>query len=318
MQPRTCVITVNYNGAADTAACLKSLQGSTVPVTVVVVDNTPNDPELETVIEAYPDVTFIGAPKNLGFGGGNNLGVDWALAHTDCEFIFILNNDAAVDKDTISKLESSLDKYPEAALVAPKIVFMDKPDVLWFGGGEVSWLRGTAIAPGYLGDSNAPLAMQAREISFASGCAMLIRRHIIQQLKGFDERFFMYEEDLELCLRIQELGWKIRYEPGALVHHVVQASSRGEQGFVLPLSPLNKNLPFYVFHLVRNRLISMRVHAKGKNRLVFIVGFTLLLLKNAILFVVHGRWDGIVAIMKGWRSYRSCFSRADNRCGIEI
>lgn len=191
-------------------------------------------------------------------------------------------------------------------MVVPRIVFMDKPEVLWYGGGEVSWLRGAAVAPGYLGASNAPLAMQEREVSFASGCAMLFRRSVMQKLCGFDERFFMYEEDVELCLRTLELGWKIRYIPNALLFHVVQASSRGEQGFVGMLSPLNKNLSFYAYHIVRNRMINMKLHAKGVNKLTFIAGFSLLVLKKTFSFALHKRWDGIAAIFKGWRSYRQC------------
>ena len=309
MNCRTVVILVNFKGAHDTAACLRSLHASDVVPRIVVVDNTPHDPELPDVIAEYPDVHLICAPDNLGFGGGNNLGINWAMSQTDCEFIFIFNNDAIVEADTITKLEASLDNHPEAGMVTPRIVFMDKPKVLWYGGGEVSWLRGAAVAPGFLGDSDAPLALQARDVSFASGCAMLVRRHLMAQLGGFDERFFMYEEDLELCLRTQELGWTIRYEPGALVLHVVQASSRGEQGFVGMLSPLNQNLPFYAYHLVRNRLINMRLHAKGLNRLIFILGFSLLLLKKSLHFLLHQRWDGIAAIFRGWRSYRECVVR---------
>lgn len=307
------MVLVNYKGAQDTAACLHSLYANDIVPRIVVVDNTPNDPGLANVMANYPDVHLIYAPKNLGFGGGNNLGINWAMSQTDCEFIFIFNNDATVEQDTISKLEASLDNYPEAGMVTPRIVFMDKPDVLWYGGGEVSWVRGAAIAPGFLGNSDAPLALQAREVSFASGCAMLVRRDVMQQLGGFDDRFFIYEEDVEMCLRISELGWRIRYVPTVLVHHVVQASSRGEQGFVSSLSPLNQNLRFYLFHLVRNRLINMHLHAKGLNRLIFIVGFSLLLLKKSLHCAMHQRWDGIDAIIRGWRSYRECVAHDEHR-----
>lgn len=302
---RTIVILVNYKGAQDTSECLRSLYASDVVPRVVVVDNTPNDPDLAVVMAAYPDVHLILSPSNLGFGGGNNLGIVWALTRSDWDFLFIFNNDAAVFPDSIRRLEAALDASPSTGMVAPRVVFMDKPDVLWYGGGEVSWFRGGPVQPGYLGSSSAPLAVQAREVSFASGCAMLVRRKLMQQLVGFDERFFMYEEDLELCLRTQEMGWKIRYEPSALVSHKVQASSRGDQGFVGMLSPLNKNLSFYAFHVVRNRLINMRLHAKGLNCIVFSLGFTLLLLKHTLIYVLYRRWDGISAVFKGWRSYRS-------------
>lgn len=309
MTYRTVVILVNYKGAQYTDACLCSLYASNAVPRVVVVDNTPDDPYLPDVIAKYPDVHLILAPENLGFGGGNNLGINWAMSQTDCEFIFIFNNDATVESDTITKLETALDTHFEAGMVTPRIVFMDKPDILWYGGGEVNWLRGAAITPGTLGASNTALALQERQVSFASGCAMLVRRKVMHQLGGFDERFFMYEEDLELCLRTLKLGWKIHYVPAALVHHKVQASLRGEQGFVGMLSPLNQNISFYAYHLTRNRLLNMRLHAKGFNRLIFIVGFSLLLIKKLLLFMLYQRWDGIAAIFRGWRSYRECVVR---------
>lgn len=303
---RSVVILVNYKGAQDTSNCLRSLYALQTAPRVVVVDNTPNDPQLPAVMAEFPQAQLILAPVNLGFGGGNNLGINWAMSHTDCEFIYIFNNDAAVAPNTLSILEAALDAHPEAGMSTPRIVFMDKPEVLWYGGGEVDWLRGAAITPGVLGPSNTALALQERDVSFASGCAMLVRRKVIEQIKGFDERFFMYEEDLELCLRVQELGWTIRYMPTAVVTHVVQASSRGEQGFVGMLSPLNNNLSFYAYHLVRNRLINMRLHAKGLNRVTFVFGFSLLILKKSLHFALHRRWDGLSAILKGWNSYRQC------------
>lgn len=284
--------------------CLLSLHECDPVPLVVLVDNTPYDPDLADVLACYPKVHLIYSPKNAGFGAGNNLGIKWVLSQTDCEFIFILNNDAKVEPDTIAKLEATLDVFPKAGIATPRIVFMDTPDRLWYGGGEVSWIRGAAVAPGYLGPSDAPLAMQPREVSFASGCALLVRRNLMENLRGFDERFFMYEEDLELCLRAQELGWQIRYEPSALVLHVVQSSSRGQQGFVGMLSPLNHNLSFYTYHLVRNRLINMHLHARGFNYLLFLAGFSSLLLKKTLHFLCYQRWDGIAAIYKGWRSFQ--------------
>jgi GT2 family glycosyltransferase len=309
---RTIVVLVNYNGSEDTAKCLRSLYTSVDMPHIVVVDNTPNDPELAVAMAEFPKVHLIFSSHNLGFGEGNNLGINWAMSQSGWEFLFILNNDTTVLPDSIRRLEATLNAYPSIGMVAPRVVFMDRPDVLWYGGGEVSWFRGGAVQPGILGSSTAPLAMHAREVSFASGCAMLLRRKLIQQLVGFDKRFFMYEEDLELCLRTHEIGWGIRYEPSALVLHKVQASSRGDQGFVGMLSPFNKNLAFYAYHVVRNRLINMRLHAKGFNRIKFFVGFFLLMSKKSIHFLIHKRFDGINAIFKGWQSYRKSVANPIN------
>lgn len=307
---KTCVVIVNYNGAEDTAACMASLRQSIEPVSIIVVDNTPNDPELELALAQYGDVIRINAPENLGFGAGNNLGIEWALTHTTCEYVFIFNNDALVCPDTIAKLEAAMDLHLEAGIIAPRILYKERPDLLWYGGGEVSWLRGAAKAPGIRGPSDAPLAMQERDVGFASGCAMLIRRKVMEKLHGFDERFFMYEEDLELCLRTLEYGWKIHYLPSALVLHVVQASTRGDERFISMFSPLNKNLSFYIYHLVRNRLINMRLHAKGKHRLIFVLGFSMLLIKYALSWAAYRRWDGFAALLLAWQGYRACIRSA--------
>ena len=124
MNCRTIAILVNYKGAQDTAVCLRSLHASDIVPHIVVVDNTPYDPELPDVIAEYPDVHLISAPDNLGFGGGNNLGINWAMSQTDCEFIFIFNNDAIVEADTITKLESSL-------ITILKLAWLRRVSYLW-------------------------------------------------------------------------------------------------------------------------------------------------------------------------------------------
>lgn len=306
---RTAAILVNYNGSDDTSKCLRSLYASDMVPRIVVVDNTPDDPDLAAVMAEYPEVHMVRAPGNLGFGAGNNLGIEWVLSRTDCEFIFIFNNDAAVEADTLERLEAVLDAHPEVGIAAPRIVFMNNASMLWYGGGEVSWLRGSAVTPGFLGPSDAQLAMTSRRVSFASGCAMLIRRELLEKIGGFDDRFFMYEEDVELCLRAKENGYQIWYEASALVHHVSHGvfvsdrSLRNSNGYVGTLSPLNSNLPFYVFHQVRNRLLNMKLHAKRHNRLLFFMGFSLLLLRKIVQFSISKRWDGILAIFRGSLSY---------------
>jgi GT2 family glycosyltransferase len=137
-QKQVCVILVNYFGSDDTAKCLESLQGSEEPVQVVVVDNSPSDPELAQVLKNFPETHLIDAPENLGFGKGNNLGIDWALAHTNCEYIFILNNDATVEGETISILKKVMDSMEKVGVVTARIVMEENPVILWYGGGGLT------------------------------------------------------------------------------------------------------------------------------------------------------------------------------------
>jgi len=302
---KIATILVNYFGAKDTALCIESLENSDEPVSIVVVDNSPNDPELGAVLECHLDVHLIKAPENLGFGRGNNLGIDWVLENTDSEFIFIFNNDATVKPDTIGHLVQAMEEHPEAAIVSPRIVFSESPEILWYGGGEVDWKRGGGKVPGVLGISDAPLAMQARHVSFATGCAMFFRREVLAEQKGFDPRFFMYEEDLELSLRVQKSGWKLWYNPSALVYHVGQGSQRKKGScFISRFSPKNPNLTFLVYEGVKNTFLNMDMHADSLNRIIFYFFYPIFLCMKCIQWTIHGRRDAVCAAVKAFTDYR--------------
>lgn len=295
---------MNYNGAADVARCADSLLKVEDTPPLVVVDNASTTDGLDVAVADYPDVEVIYSSTNLGFGRGNNLGLRWALTHTDCEFALLLNNDAMVEPDTISRLEATLDAHPRAGMAAPRIVLAERPDVLWYGGGEIDWRKGSPGVPGYLGPADARPALTGKDVTFASGCAMLIRRSVLETVGGFDPRLFMYQEDLELCLRVQRSGWTIRYAPEALVLHRAQGSNRKTgEAFTPILAPENPRLPFYAMHVTKGRLLSMYVHARGTNALRFAAGFPAFFLYKCLQFVRHRRWDGIRAMLAGARQF---------------
>lgn len=296
---------MNYKGTQDTAACLRSLYTSDIVLRIVVVDNTPNDPDLSVVMANFPDVHLIYASENLGFGRGNNLGIEWVLANTDCEFVFILNNDATVRSDAIKQLEAAMDNHPEAGIVTARIVMAEDPSLLWYGGGEVDWKRGGGNVPGWLGTADSPLAMRSRHVTFASGCAMMIREKILQKLGGFDVRYFMYEEDLEISLRIQNLGWEIWYESMALIHHVGQGSQIKGTAFVGRYDPRNPNLAFLVYHGMKNSLLNAHLYAKGIDKFMFRMFFPLVVLRRVFQWAIHRRIDALKSLVKALHDYRA-------------
>lgn len=297
---KTCVISVSYCGASDTVRCVKSLLQSRVPVEIVVVDNSPDDPELETALRFAPNVTILRAPKNLGFGCANNLGIEWVMQHSQCEFFFLLNNDTVIHEDSVAMLERAMADHPGVGVVVPRIVYLDEPDVLWYGGGEVDWRRASAFTPGINRSANADLALTERDVTFATGCALFMRRSVLVQLRGFDARFFMYEEDLELCLRAAEKGMRIRYIPRSLVLHRVQGSSQNRSTDRSDFwSVANPALAFYAYHIIRNRLLNAHLHARGRQRVTVIMFFPLFLIRRAIPFLLGGRFDAVLAMGKG-------------------
>jgi hypothetical protein len=298
--PRTCVILVNYRGASDTAACVRSLLASACEAVLVVVDSTPDDPGLEPALAFAPGIQLIRAPENLGFGGANNLGIAWALRNTECEFFFLLNNDTTVRPDTIALLIAACERDPGIGIAVPRIAYMHDPGRLWYGGGEIDWRRASAVAPGFNGSANAPLAMTERDVTFATGCALFLRRAALAQLKGFDPRFFMYEEDCELCLRASECGIRIRYIPSAFILHRAQGSNRQSAHLRTDFwSTANPRLPFLCYHVIRNRLLNISLHARGKNLGLVAGFFPLFLIRRAVPFLIHGRCDAIVAMARG-------------------
>jgi GT2 family glycosyltransferase len=306
---RTSVICVNYRGAEDTAACVKALIQSSAPVQVVIVDTTPNDPDLERGLSFAPDAVVLRAAENVGFGCGNNIGIEWILGHSACEYLLLLNNDAVVNPESIEILQQAMTAYPDVGIMVPRIAYLDDPNRLWYGGGEIDWRRASAFTPGFNGDVHAPLAMTERDVTFATGCALFIRRSVVEKLGGFDPRFFMYEEDVELCLRARENGIRIRYIPRSLVLHRVQGSSRnGNKDRYNFWSIRHASLPFYAFHMVRNRLLNVYLHARRREKAVAIVCFPVFITRRAVPFMLGGRFDAIAGMWRGmidfWRVRR--------------
>jgi GT2 family glycosyltransferase len=307
---RTCVVTISYRGSADTATCLQSLGKSNVPVGIVVVDTTPMDDALEAALAFCPSFTLLRADENVGFGRGNNMGIEWTLMNSGCEYIFLLNNDATIFPDSIERLESAMADNPDVGIMAPRIAYLDDPSTLWYGGGDMDWRRASGFTPGFNGSALAPLAMTERDVTFASGCALFIRRDAAKKLRGFDPRFFMYEEDTEFCLRANENRIRIRYMPRSLILHKGQGSdpdaAKGNQNL---WSVENARLPFYVFHIIRNRLLNVYLHARGRNLLSAILFFPLLIIRRAIPLLWGRRPDAVAAIFRGitdaWRTRRN-------------
>lgn len=303
--PKTCVLVVNYRGAEDSAACVRSLLRSTVPVEIVVVDTTPHDPELKPALDFAPGTTILRAHENVGFGRGNNLAIRWALDHTHRDFFFLLNNDAAIFPDTIQILEQAMEVQTGVGIMIPRIAYMHDPETLWYGGGDVDWRRASVFTPGINRSATASLAMTERDVTFATGCALFLRRSVLTQLGGFDPRFFMYEEDVELCLRASSAGIRIRYIPRSFILHRAQGSSRGDKDRKDFWSPLNPRLPFLCYHVIRNRLLNVSLHARGRNLFLASIFFPLFVIRRAIPFLLHGRFDAIAAMFRGAAAFWS-------------
>lgn len=214
------VVLVNFRGADDTITAIEhlgKLNWHSHLLEIIVVENASGDDSAEKIRAVAPHVTLIESKANLGFAGGCNLGV--AAAHG--EYIAFLNNDAKPDAEWIAAAVRTFEQSPQIGAVASKVVDWDGVLVDYIGS-AMTW-----FGMGYKPLTGQPLPTTpdfARDVLFGTGSAMFVRRSVYDALGGFDERFFMFFEDVDLGWRLNLLGYRFAYAPTSLAFHKHHAS----------------------------------------------------------------------------------------------
>jgi len=224
--PPVAIIVVNWNRREDTLACLESLAGVTYPnFRVIFVDNGSSDGSAQAVRERFPQVQVIALPDNRRFAGGNNVGLRDVLEKGG-DFALLLNNDTTVAADFLDHLVAAAREDAWIGLAAPKILYSARPDVIWFAGGIIVPAWGYVRHFG-LRQRDDGRFDQPRDVSFLTGCCLLIRRDVLGKVGLLDEGFFLYSEDADYCLRAARAGYRLRYEPRSRIFHQVSSSTGG-------------------------------------------------------------------------------------------
>ena len=288
MKARISIISVNYTGLALTAAMIDSLRRHvTTPLEIVVVDNGSARDEAALLRERYPDIVVLRSDENLGFAGGNNLGIRAATG--DC--LLLLNNDTEVTDDTLHHLAETLDADPSIGAVCPKIRFWTPPQAIQFAGYTPLTritLRNGLIGFGQPDDGSYD---SPHETPYAHGAAMMVRREAVGKAGPMPEEYFLYYEELDWSERLREAGYRIVYDPRATVFHKESATT-GQQ------SPLRS------YYLTRNRLLFARRNRRGAaRRLSIIYQLGVALPKSVAAALLHGRRDLAAAALRGCRDF---------------
>ena len=210
-------VVLSYNGREDTLAALESLRG----IETVVVDNGSSDGSAEAVAERFPDVELVRTGVNLGFAGGNNVGIRRALDR-GADWVLLVNNDAEVEPGLVEALAAAAAARPDAGVLACKVLFADS-DRLWYAGAGFDPILGRSRHEGF-GEPDVP--GELADTPRATGAAMAVSRAAIDAAGLLDEELFLYAEDLEWSLRIREAGFAVVYVPEARVRHRVSAADR--------------------------------------------------------------------------------------------
>lgn len=237
---KIAIITVNYNGAEDTIEFLDSLKKLHSPAFIlypIVVDNGSNDDSVQKILEKHPQIDLLQTGQNKGFAGGYNRGIEHAMIW-GADYLLIINNDTLID-DTklIQNLAQTLEDNPKAGIVAPKIYFApgyefhkdkyteaDKGKVIWYGGGEFDWNNVYSVHHG-MNEVDKGQYDKEEAVSFVTACCWMIKREVIEKVGTFEEDLFAYFEDNDLCMRIQNAGFKLFYNGHTSLFHKVSRTS---------------------------------------------------------------------------------------------
>jgi hypothetical protein len=224
MLPEVTVVVLHWNNVANTLRCLDSVLQTSYHCDVLVVDNGSGNNRIAQFAGINVNVELLEVKTNLGYAGGNNLGIRQAFAQ-GADYILILNNDAEIAPKAITELINAAQQYPQAGLLGPKIYERKDPDHLQSAGILLDRFYGTHHRGA--GEIDVGQWDSVAEVDAISGCAMLISRHVVEQVGLLDERYFLYYEDIDWCLRARRAGFKVLYVPQAHVWH--QSSNDGQR-----------------------------------------------------------------------------------------
>ena len=289
------IVIVNYNGEKYQNDALRTIYESTYQnFEVIIVDSDSKDQSVALAQKAFPQAHYLLQSENVGVAKGNNIGIKYAVEKLDAEYVLLINNDIALDKNNLEEL---IKKADENTITVPKIYYYEPHDMIWFAGGEMYWNRGES---GHIGNFETDKGQydEERIIGYAPTCCMLIHRNVFEKIGPIDETVFMYFDDTDLCVRMYDAGYQIKYVPTAFMWHKVSSSGGGMDSKV------------YVYYNFRNKFYFME---KYKDRLVFparIFTYTKLFAKF-ILSPVYKKNDRY--IKKAWEDYRAGkMGRCDN------
>jgi GT2 family glycosyltransferase len=294
--PSVGVVVVNYNGAAFVDEFARSLAEIDYPnVRVVVVDNGSQDGSAEVIESARPGAVLLRCPENLGTAGGNNAGFRYCLEQ-GFDYVLVLNNDTVVTADFLAKLVAAAD---ERTVVAPKILYYYDHGIISTHAGDFDWRWGR-FRNTFHGKPDGPAASQPRDLQTASFCCALVPTRALREVGLLDERFFMYYEETDWLRQALDRGFRLRYNPGAVIYHRESGSSGG--GWMTP---------FKQYYATRNRLYLIRKHQGSRFWFaLFTVYFLAGRLPYLALYTLRRRGRMLRALLLGvWHYYRGRMGR---------
>ncbi|PYP83313.1 MAG: glycosyltransferase family 2 protein [Candidatus Angelobacter sp. Gp1-AA117] len=303
--PKVSIIILNWNSYDLTQDCLLSLQKMDYPAfEVVLVDNGSTDGSIEKLQQEFPCARFISNGRNLGFPAGNNVGIHDALPRNP-DYLLLLNNDTVVAPDFLSQLVRVAESDPKAGILNPKIYYSEPSDHIWYAGGmNKPWWS----FPKHLGMQQRDNGKynETREVSFITGCALLIKTEVVRKIGILDEVFFLGFEDVDWSNRALQAGYKAIYVPASKIWHKVSIVTKRNLGKAVK-----------DFYYVRNSILLFRKHSPRKYWPLFALSLGRHVAYRTAGYAVRLEPDRVVALYKGiWSGCRTKITESSQQPAV--
>ena len=276
------IITVNYNGLKDTCALIDSIPFNE-DMEVIVVDNGSQEDEASILQKRYPTIKVIRSDRNLGFAGGNNLGIKAARGR----YLYLINNDTIFKNFNPQALIQRLEFSKKIGVTCPKIRFAWGNNLIQFAGYtplSPITVRNKAIG---FGEEDKGQYDTPHQTPYAHGAAMMLKREIIQEVGLIPECYFLYYEELDWSMMITRAGYEIWYEPASTIYHK-ESQSTGQ------------NSPLRTYYITRNRLLLVKRNWSGFTQLLsYCYLMTIVAPRDILKYVIHGQFSLAKAVIKG-------------------
>lgn len=282
------ILILNWNGWQDTVECVESCQKLTYPnFRILIVDNGSTDGSEDELRERFPDIEILQTGENLGFAGGNNVGIKYALEH-GADYIWLLNNDTTVDTEALTELVIQAIKQKSPAFLGSKIYCYNQQNTIWFAGGGINWRNGGTFHVGH-GQLDDGSYSEVREVNYVSGCSMFFGKELVEILGLMPEEYFLYFEETDWCTAGWRKGISSVVVPGSVVYHK-ESSSTGLFS------------PMYYYYLTRNRLYFLHKYSKSPAMWLKRVYSDIQMTVN-VLSKSNSKKKIFKAILKGYRDF---------------
>lgn len=282
--PLVSIITVNYNAPEDTLEFLKSVKALTYPnLEIIVVDNASKVDPRESITKAYPEVIYIRSEQNLGFAGGNNLGIKISKG----DYLFFLNNDTLLYHDFMEPIINFMEAHPDAGMASPMVLYPDGKTIQYAGGIGINPYTGRGKRVGLFEEDRGQYD-SCYKTDFGHGAAMIVPRKVITDVGLMPELFFLYYEEHDWVEQVKRAGFTMYYIGTSKVLHKESVSTGGFES------------PLKVYYLTRNRLLFMRRNTTGVPYIVGLLFFMLISIpKNTLMYLLRGKLNLLKSFYQG-------------------